>query len=110
MQATDHVYLSDANPERFTNHVDNLVDRVFEGMRIPFFGRKCTKLARENTNVGVIYVTIMDVSRDVAVPLLAGRARHNSQCIQIVGTVELKRFGLRDALPVIYLLGDGLKV
>src|SRR5438552_6200518 len=110
MQTTDHVHLGDANPERFANHTDNLVDRVFEGMRIPFFGRECTELAREDTNVGAIYVTVVDVGRDVAVPLLPGRARHYSQRVKIVGAIELQSFDIRDALPVLYLLGDRLKV
>ena len=63
-------------------------------MRIPFFGRECTELAREDTNVGVIYVTVVDVSRDIAVPLLTSRARHDSQRVEIVGTIELKRLGI----------------
>ena len=94
MQTTDHVHLSDANTKRFANCADNLVDRVLEGVGIPFFGPECTELAREDTNVGVIYVTVVDVGRDVAVPLFTGRARHYSQRVKIVGPIELKSFGI----------------
>ncbi len=96
--------------ERFLHGGDDVVDRALEGVSVALLGRERAKLAGENAEVRVIDVAIQDVGRHVAVLLLADRAGHDSERVEIVGTIQLKRFGLRDALPAIDLLSDGLKV
>ena len=81
--------------ERFAHRVDNFVNRVFEGVSVPFFGRECTELAREDANVGVIDVAVVNVGREVAVLSLANGAGHDAKRVEIIRTIQFKRVRVR---------------
>ena len=79
MESADHVYLSDSQSERFFDCGDDLVDGAFERMGIPLFRGERAKLAGEDANIGIVYVTIQNVGGDVAIFPCAHSSRHHAE-------------------------------
>ena len=71
-----------------SHRADDIVDRALESVGISLFRRERAELAGENADVRVIDVAIQDVGGDVAVLLLAHRAGHDAQSVQIVRSIE----------------------
>ena len=84
MQPADHVHFRYAETKRFTDRADDLFNCVLEGVGIAFLGGEGAELAGEHANVGVIDVTIVDVSGVVPVLLLAHDIGDKPERVEIV--------------------------
>ena len=61
---------------------------MLESVRVALFRRKSAELAGENADVGIVDVTIVNVSGEVAVFALAHCARHDAESVEIIRFVE----------------------
>ena len=94
MQPTYHVNLGDSKAERVTHHAHDFVDRVLERVSIALFCRESAELARQDTNVGIIDVAIVDVRCVIAVFMFAHHVRNHSQSVEIIREKESERIRL----------------
>ena len=83
VQTANHVHLRDSKGERIAYDSDNFVNRVFESVRIAFLGGKSAELARENANVRVIDVSIVNVGGVVAVLSFTNNAGNHPEPVEI---------------------------
>src|SRR5258707_5325398 len=110
MQAANHVHFCDPETQGFGNYVNYFLDRPLKSVGIAFFGSEGAKLAGEHTNIGIIDVTIDDIAGVVAVLLLAHRAGHDPERVEIVASIQIERVSLRNALPRLDFLRNRPKI
>src|SRR5580700_631964 len=79
MEPSHHVHLGDPLPHRLSRSGFDLGDRHFKGMGIPFTRAESAELARENTDIRVIDISIQNIGRSVAVFAPANNARDLAQ-------------------------------
>jgi hypothetical protein len=75
-------------------------------MGIAFFGSECAKLTRENADIGIVDVTVNDVSGVVTIFSLPHRACHDPKRVEIIGTVQFQSLHFGNALPSLDFLSD----
>ena len=88
MESTNHVDFGHALAKRLVNYGHDLIGRLFKCVRVAFFCRESTELTGENTDVGIIDVTVVDVGRGLSILLLTDRRCHNPERVQIVRTIK----------------------
>ena len=94
VEPTHHVHFRYSNAKCFSDRGNNFVNRVFEGVSVTFLRGESAELAREDANVGVIDVTIVNIGGVVAVLLLAHDIRHDSKRVEIIRAVESESISL----------------
>ena len=74
------------NPERqrIGHHLNDFARGMLERMGVPFFRSKGAELTGQDANVGIVDVTIVDVSGEVAVLSLAHHVREHAERGQII--------------------------
>ena len=88
MQSADHVHLGDPKGKRISHRLNNFVNCIFKCMSVAFLGGKSAELARQDADVRVIDVAIVDVSCVVAVLPLAHHVGDDSKSVKIVCTIK----------------------
>ena len=88
MQSADHVHLGDAEGERISHGLNNFVNCIFECMSVAFLRGKSAELARQDADVRVIDVAIVDISCVIAVLPLAHHVGDHSKSVKIVCTIK----------------------
>src|ERR1051326_8840486 len=106
MQAAYHMDFGDPKRERFPHSANDFINRRLEGVRIALFCGKSAKLARKNADVGVIDVTVMNVSGVVTVFSLAQNVSDHSRRVEVMRAVKRDRIGLSESLGCLNFLGD----
>lgn len=102
--------LSDALRKRFSHHLDNLVDGVFKSVSVAFFRRERTKLTRENTDIGIVDVAVVNVACEISILLFADGAGEYPERVEIVASIQVERFSVRYSLPRLDFLCDASKM
>ena len=62
---------------------NDFLDRIFKRMGIALLGGESAELTREDADVGVVDVTVVNVGGEIAVLSFAHHIRHHPQRIQI---------------------------
>src|SRR5689334_742872 len=88
MQTTYHVNFADTQVQSIPNHTDDLVDRIFESMRVPLLRRESAELAGEDADIRIINVAIVDISGVLTVLSRPDDTRHNPEGVQIIGLIK----------------------
>ena len=71
MQPTNHMDFGHALSQSILDNGNDLTGRLLKRMRVSLLRRECAELARENANIRVVNVPVVNVGRVVAVPLFA---------------------------------------
>src|SRR3954462_2749246 len=106
MQPTDHVDLGNPEPQSVRHGANDFLRGMLECMGIPLFCGKSAKLAGENADIGIVNVTIMDVSSEIAVLPFAHHARQYAQSVEIGASIKGESPRSRDSLARLSLLRD----
>ena len=89
-----------------TSRLDDLGDGEFERVRVAFPGTKGAELAGKNADVGVIDVTIQNISGAIPVFSLPNDVGDQTECINVCGAIEPRRFVLVDSFSCHDLVTD----
>ena len=98
VQSAYHVHLRNSEWKRISYDLGNFVNRIFKRVRVALFGGKRAELAGQDTNVRVVDVTVVDISRVIAVLSFAHHVGNHSKSVKIVRTIQSKRVWLRNPL------------
>ncbi len=94
MQPAHHVYFGYSKGECFRDCIDDLVTCIFKGMGIALLSGKGAELAGEHTNVGIVDVTVVDVTGVVSIFSLAHDAGYDPERVEIVRAIEIESIDL----------------
>ena len=106
MKTPDHMDFGYPELKRLTGGLDDLRDGEFEGVRVAFPGTKGAELARKNANVGIIDVPIQDIGGAIPVFSLPNDVGDQTECINVRGAIEARRFVLVDSFTRHDLIAD----
>ena len=98
MQPANHMHFGDSERKSFLNNANDFLNRIFESVGIAFPGREGAELARKDADVGVVDVTVVNVTRVVPIFSFAHDIRHYSQRVEIARLIQRERIGVTDAL------------
>src|SRR5712692_1908498 len=87
MQTADHVNFGDTDTQCVRDRANDLVNGAFESMSVAFLGGESTKLAGKDADVGVVDITIKDVSGVIAVLSLSDGICDDAEGIEIVRAI-----------------------
>jgi hypothetical protein len=97
MKPTNHMNFGYPELKRLTGGFNDLWDGEFEGVRVAFPGTKGAELARKNANIGIVDVTIQDIGGAIPVYSLPDNVGDETECINVRGAIEPRRFVLVDS-------------
>jgi hypothetical protein len=109
MQTSDHMDFGDPKRKSFFDSANDFLNRIFESVGIAFFGSKRAELARKDANVGVIDVTVVDVTRVIPIFSFAHDIRHHAQRIKFARFIQSERVDVADAFLGFDFLCNGPK-
>jgi hypothetical protein len=97
MKPPNHMNFGYPELKRLTSGLNDLWDGEFEGVRVAFPGTKGAELARKNANIGIVDVTIQDISRAIPVFPLPNDIGDQTKCINVRRAIKPRRFVLGDS-------------
>lgn len=106
MKTPNHMDFGYPELKRLACGLDDLRDGQFEGVRISFPGTEGAELARKNANVGIIDVAVQDIGGAISVFPLPNEVGHETECVNVRGTIEARRFVLVNSFTGHDLIAD----
>jgi hypothetical protein len=86
-----------------------ILDGKFKRVRIALPGGESAELARKNTDVGIVDVSVVNVTGVIPVLSFAHHIRHHPEGVQITRLIQSQRLGIADALLRFNFLCNGPK-